>query len=63
MYGPLWRLLPGPWPVKSALSLILAVMMVGVCFLWVFPAIAPYMPYNDNTIQNGSQSPAPVTAP
>jgi hypothetical protein len=54
MYGPLWRLLPGRRPVKALLSLILAFGVVVLCFLWVFPTIAPLMPFNDNTIQTGS---------
>ncbi len=61
MYGPLWRLLPGRWPVKAFLSSILAVGVVVVCFLWVFPTIAPLMPFNDNTIQSGSPSPDSTT--
>jgi hypothetical protein len=61
MYGPLWRLLPGPWQVKTLLSLILVVGVVAVCFLWLFPAVAPLMPFNDNTIQTGSQTPGPTT--
>jgi hypothetical protein len=23
---------------------------VAVCFLWIFPRIAPLMPFNDNTV-------------
>ena len=61
MYGPLWRLLPGRRPVKAFLSFILAVGVVVVCFLWVFPTIAPLMPFNDNTIQTGSPSSDPAT--
>jgi hypothetical protein len=53
MYGALWRLLPGPWPVKLLLSLLLFVAVVAVCFLWLFPAIAPYMPFNGNSVQSG----------
>lgn len=45
MYGLLWRLLPGPWLVKALLALILVVIVVAVCFLWLFPAIAPHMPF------------------
>lgn len=56
MYGPLWRLLPGPWPVKTFQALILVAGVVLVCFLWLFPAIAPLMPFNDNAVQTGSQS-------
>jgi hypothetical protein len=57
MYGPLWRLLPGPWQVKAFLSLILVGVVVAVCFLWLFPAIAPFMPFNDNSVQFGLHSP------
>ena len=62
MYGPLWRLLPGPWPVKAMLSLILVVGVVVICFLWLFPAIAPLMPFNDNTIRTGPLLPGPTTS-
>ena len=61
MYGPLWRLLPGPWPVKALLSLTLVVGVVAFCFLWLFPTIAPLMPFNDNTVQTGAQSPGPTS--
>ena len=52
MYGPLWRLLPGPWPVKVVLSLVLVAVVIVVCFLWIFPAIAPYVPFNGNSVQS-----------
>ena len=55
MYGPLWRLLPGPWPVKALQSLILVAAVVVLCFVWLFPAIAPLMPFNDNAVQTGPQ--------
>jgi hypothetical protein len=63
MYGALWRRLPGPWPVKAVLSLVLVVLVVAVCFLWLFPAIAPYMPFNGNSVQNGLPFLTPVTPP
>ncbi|MDO5099117.1 MAG: hypothetical protein Q4D85_10210 [Corynebacterium sp.] len=47
MYGLIWRILPGPWPVKALLAIILA---VGVFFLLmevVFPWVSMFMPYND----------------
>ena len=53
MYGALWRVLPGPWPVKVLLSVVLVVAVIAVCFLWLFPAIAPYMPFNGNSVQSG----------
>ena len=61
MYASLWRALPGPWPVKVLLSAILAVVVVAVCFLWLFPAVAPLMPFNDNRIQTGPLTPGPTT--
>jgi hypothetical protein len=61
MYAFLWRLLPGPWRVKAVLSLILVVGVVAVCFLWLFPAIAPLMPFNNNAVQTGPQTPGPTT--
>jgi len=61
MYASLWRVLPGPWPVKALISVILVVVVVAVCFLWLFPAVAPLMPFNDNTIQTGPLSPGPAT--
>lgn len=61
MYASLWRLLPGPWPVKALQSLVLAVGVVVVCFLWLFPAVAPLMPFNDNTIATAPQAPGPTT--
>jgi hypothetical protein len=61
MYGPLWRVLPGPWPAKAFASLILVAGVVMVCFLWLFPAIAPLMPFNDNAVQTGPRSPGPTS--
>jgi hypothetical protein len=59
MYGPLWRLLPGPWPVKALLSVILLLAVIALCFLWLFPEVAPFMPFNDNTVQSATLSPRP----
>lgn len=50
MYGWLWRHLPGPLPAKLVSAALLALAVVTVCFLWVFPAVAPYMPFNDGTV-------------
>jgi membrane protein YdbS with pleckstrin-like domain len=51
MYGLLWRFLPGRWPVKVLLALMMVVIVVAICFLWLFPAVATYMPFNDNSVQ------------
>lgn len=47
MYRALWRLLPGPTPVKV---LIVIALVVAVFFLLmdvVFPWLSTVMPYND----------------
>jgi hypothetical protein len=62
MYGALWRVLPGPWPVKLLLCLVLVVAVVAVCFQWLFPAIAPYMPFNGNSVQSGLSFPRSPTS-
>ena len=50
MYGLLWRALPGPRWLRAGTLLVLAVGVVAACFEWVFPAVAPYMPFNDTTV-------------
>ncbi|MCA0295753.1 MAG: hypothetical protein LCH96_10700 [Actinobacteria bacterium] len=49
-YGLLWRLLPGPRALKVVEALLLALVVVAVLFTWVFPQIAPYMPFNETTV-------------
>ena len=50
MYGLLWRSLPGPVWLRVVLLAVLVVAVVAVLFTWVFPAIAPFMPFNDITV-------------
>ena len=50
MYGWLWRLLPGPVPVRVLLAAVLAAGVLAACFLWLYPAVAPYMPFNETTV-------------
>ena len=47
MYAALWRVLPGSTALKILQCLVLALAIVAVLFLWVFPAIAPLMTIND----------------
>ena len=51
MYGALWRLLPGPWGIRLVLAVLLGAAAVAVCFLWLFPAVAPYVPFNQQTVE------------
>ena len=53
MYGWLWRSLPGPALVRALILLILAAAVLVACFLWVYPAVAPYMPFNETTVGEG----------
>ena len=50
MYATLWRLLPGPWPVRAALARLLALAVVGALFVWAFPVLAPLRPFNAATV-------------
>ncbi len=56
MYAALWRSLPGPSWVKALQCLVLLLAVVVVCFVWLFPAVAPYMPFNDNSVETGTQT-------
>jgi len=50
IYGLIWRILPGSTALKVIEALILVLAVVAVLFTWVFPLIAPYMPFNENTV-------------
>ncbi|MEJ5914594.1 hypothetical protein [Pseudokineococcus sp. 1T1Z-3] len=50
IYGTLWAALPGPRPVRVLLAALLALAVVAVCFRWVFPAVAPSVPWNEGTV-------------
>lgn len=54
MYGWLWRNLPGPAAVRVIELLMLAVAVIAACFLWIFPAIAPILPFNQQTVEEAS---------
>ena len=54
IYGAIWRALPGPTALKVLQALLLVALVVAVLFLWVFPRVAPYMPFNDNTVDAAS---------
>jgi hypothetical protein len=50
MYGFIWRHLPGPLALRIAIALVLLLAAVAVLFVWVFPALAPIMPFNNGTV-------------
>lgn len=53
MYEWMWRSLPGPTWLRALLALAALVAVVAVLFVWVFPAVAPLMPFNDGTVDGG----------
>lgn len=54
MYGALWRALPGPWAVRLLLISLLLLALVAILFAYVFPAVAPFMPFNDQTVEESA---------
>lgn len=54
MYGLLWRALPGPAWLRVIILIVLALLVVFVLFQWVFPQIAPYMPFNNGTVEQAA---------
>lgn len=50
MYGFLWRMLPGPTPIKVLLALLVFILVVAALFLWVFPWLSPRLPFSDVTV-------------
>ncbi|WGW11760.1 hypothetical protein LWF01_16955 [Saxibacter everestensis] len=56
MYAWLWNHLPGRWPVRVLLCAVLFVAATLALMEWVFPEIAPYMPFNDATLDDAGAS-------
>ncbi|MGH8795181.1 MAG: hypothetical protein ACRDXX_21390 [Stackebrandtia sp.] len=50
MYGWIWRKLPFGLPGKIAGSVLLLVGAVALLWFAVFPAIQPYMPFNNSVV-------------
>lgn len=54
MYGWIWRHLPGPAAARLLIVGVLVLAVIAVCFQWVFPAVAPHLPWQDNTVQRST---------
>jgi hypothetical protein len=50
VYAALWRALPGPRWARALQCVVLALVVVAVCFTWVFPWLEPLLPLNDVTV-------------
>lgn len=62
MYSLIWRLLPGPIVVRASLALLLIAAVIASCFLWLFPTVAPYVPFNEQTVGGTAFDDAPSEA-
>lgn len=58
MYAALWRALPGRRPAKILQCVVLALLVIAVLFLWVFPALVPYLPWENVTLEAPPSPPA-----
>ncbi len=51
MYGWIWRHLPGGTSSKALLSLLLALVAIGILFLGVFPWAELHLPVTPVTVE------------
>ncbi|MBN2176297.1 MAG: hypothetical protein JW722_01405 [Demequinaceae bacterium] len=50
MYGWIWRHLPGAFWVKVLFASGLVMAAIAILFLWVFPWLAPLLPFQQQTV-------------
>lgn len=48
MYGWIWRRLPGPLAAKVAEAVLLALVVVALLMMVVFPWLEPLLPFSDH---------------
>ncbi len=51
MYPWIWAHLPGPWPVKTLLAVVLVVAVVLLLLTTVFPAVVQLLPGTDVSVE------------
>ena len=51
MYAWIWRHLPGRWPVRAVVALVILVLMVALLFTVVFPWAEHTLPFLDVTVE------------
>jgi hypothetical protein len=49
MYSWIWRQLPGPFPVRLGIAVVLAAGVVALLMFVVFPWAEPLLPFNNVT--------------
>lgn len=62
MYAGLWRALPGPVALRLLLMLVLLAAVLVMCFQWLFPLVASWLPYGNTTVDSDTAATA-LTAP
>lgn len=50
MYAWLFRRLPGPLWLRIVVTVAVVAAIVVALFGWVFPALAPLLPFNDDPV-------------
>ena len=50
LYAAFWRRLPGRWPLKLAVALVVVAIVCVLLFVVVFPWIEPRLPFNHVTV-------------
>ena len=61
MYAWIWRRLPGGTPGKVVGSVLLAAAAAALLWYVVFPAVDPYLPFNDVQVTGDAGAPSPST--
>lgn len=51
MYGALWRVLPGPWWVRTLILAVGAALVLTALVLWVFPWVNDFITPQDVTVE------------
>lgn len=60
MYGWFWRHLPGRWPAKAVLTLLLLSGVLALLWFAAFPVAERWLPFNEVTVNSPAAStPAP----
>ncbi len=63
MYGWIWRRLPFGTPSKIIGSVLLTMAVVALLWYVAFPAIDPYLPFNDVQVTGDGTASPPSSAP
>lgn len=50
MYAALWRVLPGPWWVRTLILLVAVAAILAACVCWVFPWVDQLVAPQDVTV-------------